>query len=186
MAAILEVLRPDEHVGCVAEVDVAILKQDGFDTLLLDLDNTLLPWSSSQLPEPSRKWIEGAKRLGMKICIVSNTHNPARLRAIADQLGIESIHRALKPFRTGFAKALRILGSVPGAAVVIGDQLLTDIAGGNRAGMRTILVEPMDSREFVGTKISRLVERLVFALLGGARKTGTISRRTQSEEQDTK
>ena len=186
MAALLEVFRPDQYVGSLAEVDLDALEQDGFDTLLLDLDNTLLPWSSSQAPEPSRKWIEDAKRLGMKICIVSNTHNPARLRAIAGELGIESIHRALKPFRRGFAKALRVLDADPQATVVIGDQLLTDIVGGNRAGMRTILVEPMDSREFVGTRVSRLVERLVFALVGGARKTGTISRRTQSEKQDTK
>ena len=167
-------------------MDLAVLKRNGFDALLLDLDNTLLPWSSSQVPETSRKWIEQAKRLGMKICILSNTHNPARLRAIADQLGVESIHRALKPFRAGFTKAVRILDADPRAAVVIGDQLLTDIVGGNRAGMRTILVEPVDSREFMGTKISRLVERLIFALLGGAGKAGTNSRRTQSEKQDTK
>ena len=186
MTALAEVFRPDQCAGCVAEVDLAALKRDGFDTLLIDLDNTLLPWSSSEVPEPSGRWIEDARRLGMKMCIVSNTHNPARLRAIAGELGIESIYGALKPFRRGFARALRVLDADPGATVVIGDQLLTDIVGGNRAGMRTILVEPIDSREFVGTRISRLVERLVFALLRGSRKMGTISRRAQSEKQDTK
>ena len=44
---------------------------------------------------------------------------------------------------------------------VIGDQLFTDILGGNRAGLFTILVVPLDRREFFGTKISRMMEKLV-------------------------
>ena len=186
MAGLLDMLRPDQYAASLAEVDVDELKQDGFDTLLIDLDNTLLPWSSSVVPESSRNWVERAKHLGLRICILSNTHNPVRLGAIAEELGVDSVHRARKPWKAGFLRAVREAGSEPGKAVVVGDQIITDILGGNRAGMRTILVHPMDSREFIGTKISRLLEKVIFALTRGAGKPGTISRSTQSEKQDTK
>ncbi|OFX14867.1 MAG: hypothetical protein A2Z18_06345 [Armatimonadetes bacterium RBG_16_58_9] len=182
----LDMLRPDQYAASLAEVDVDQLKQDGFDTLLVDLDNTLLPWSSSDVPESSRNWVEHAKHLGMRIRILSNTHNPARLGAIAGELGVGSIDRAFKPSKTGFFRAVREAGSEPGKTVVVGDQIITDILGGNRAGMRTILVHPMDSREFIGTRISRLLEKVIFALIHRAGKPGTISRSTQSEKQDTK
>ncbi len=102
----------------------------------------------------------------MKVCIVSNTHKPSRLKRVAGELGVECVARALKPRSRGFDLAMSMMGSLPEKSVVIGDQLLTDVWGGNRAGMYTILVTPMHPREFVGTKISRLVEMFLLRSLG--------------------
>ncbi|MCL5104164.1 MAG: YqeG family HAD IIIA-type phosphatase [Armatimonadetes bacterium] len=180
MSEFLERFRPDMCAGSVGEIDVAALKLAGYEALMLDLDNTLLPWQSSEVPESSKNWIEQAKGLGMKLCIVSNTHNPRRLAKIAGELNIAFLPRALKPRAYGFEKAGKMLGCPLERAVVVGDQILTDILGGNLAGMHTILVRPMHRREFVGTKISRLIERGILALLG------TNSGRDKSEVQDTK
>lgn len=158
-------LRPDMRVKCVADIAVADLREMGYKALLLDLDNTLLPWQSSELPESSRRWVEEAKRLGMKLCIVSNTHYPKRLNAIAEELGIGSIARAVKPRAAGFRRAAEIVGCELSSCAVIGDQLFTDIWGGNRVGAYTILVNPVHRREFVGTKISRGLEWIAFRLM---------------------
>jgi len=166
MGRLLELCRPDESFLRVTEIDLALLISNGFEAMLVDLDNTLLPWKSCEVPEDVRQWLERARALGMKLCIVSNTHNPRRLRRIAEDLGVQSLHRALKPRRTGFARAAEKLGSSSERAVVVGDQILTDVLGGNLAGMHTILVKPMHPREFIGTKVSRLVERVIFRLLG--------------------
>ena len=185
MARLLELCRPNERVARITEIDLARLRSEGFEALMLDLDNTLCPWQSHEVPEDVRAWLERAKSLGMKVCIVSNTHNPRRLRQIAEELGVPSLDRALKPRRRAFARAAEMVGSCPGRTVVVGDQILTDVIGGNRAGMRTILVEPMHPREFIGTKLSRLVERLISALSRRA-NAGTKPEPMQSETQDTK
>lgn len=158
-------LRPGMRVKCVSDIAVTDLREQGYRALLLDLDNTLLPWQSSDLPESSKQWVQGAKQLGMKLCIVSNTHHPKRLNAIADELGVESVARALKPRVGGFRRAAELLGCELRDSVVVGDQLFTDILGGNIAGAYTILVNPMHPREFIGTKITRVLEWIAFRLM---------------------
>lgn len=166
MSGFTENFRPKEVVYSIASIDLARLRELGFDTLLLDMDNTLLPWKDKQAPKHTAQWVKRARADGMKVCIVSNTHRPSRLNKIAEELGVDCIPRALKPRSKGFDLALDRLVSSPEKTVVIGDQLLTDIWGGNRAGMYTILVAPMHPTEFVGTKVSRLVEGCLLRCLG--------------------
>ena len=180
MARFLDLCRPDESVARVTEIDSARLMSQGFEAMLLDLDNTLLPWQSMVVPDDVREWLDRARSLGTKLCIVSNTHNPRRLRKIAEELGVQSLDRALKPRRRGFARAAEMVGSPRERTVVVGDQILTDILGGNRAGMHTILVKPMHPREFIGTKFSRLIERLISSWLG------TKAAAAASQTRDTK
>jgi hypothetical protein len=186
MGEILELFRPDECVRSVSEIDLTEVKRSGYEALMLDLDNTLLPWASSEVPESSKSWVETAKGLGMKLCIVSNTHNPKRLNTIANDLGISCVFRALKPRPHGFDRAIKMLGCKPENCVVVGDQLLTDILGGNWACMHTILVEPMHPKEFIGTKLSRLVERWIWARLRKHSACGTNHGSNKSEKRDTK
>ena len=165
MPGFLEAFRPGARTPRLRDVDIQDLLAQGRDSVLLDLDNTMLPWKDSHLPEETVVWIEEAKAAGLKVCIVSNTHYPRRLAQIAEQIEVPYVSRALKPRPYGFLKALDVLSTVPERAVVIGDQVLTDVWGGNRAGIFTILVDPLHPREFVGTKVSRLIERGILCLL---------------------
>jgi len=185
MAGWLDRFRPDMFVPSVVDIDLADLRANGFDALMLDLDNTLLPWRNKVVPDSSKEWVCCAKQMGMKLCIVSNTHNPKRLEAIANDLDIPAMSRALKPRPGGFLKAAVMVECHPSRTAVVGDQVLTDILGGNLAGMCTILVKPMHPHEFIGTKISRLIEKGILALLHRT-KPGTKSVRRKSEEEDTK
>ncbi len=183
---LLERFRPDERVESVTQIDAESLRKQGFEALFVDLDNTLLPWKSSDLPESSKQWIESAKKAGLKPALVSNTHYPKRLNRIASELDIPAIPHSLKPRRHGFEAAAALVGCELDHAVVVGDQLLTDTWGGNRVGAHTILVNPVHPREFVGTKVSRMVERIIFKLLGLPARMGTNTRAIKSENRDTK
>lgn len=175
---ILNLCRPNESVSCVTEIDLERLMHRGFKALLLDLDNTLLPWQSLEISSNVRNWIVKAGLLGFRVCIVSNTHDPKRLRQIAAQIGVECVHRALKPRSAGFDAALAKLGCARSEAVVVGDQILTDILGGNLAGMYTILVDPMHPREFIGTKISRIAEWILGRKpVGNKAQTGSVRKK---------
>jgi len=186
MAGLVEVFRPRARAASVTEIDIQSLRDRGFVGLLLDVDNTLLPWKAPELPESSKRWVEQAKNAGMRPILVSNTHYPKRLNRIASELGIPAVAHSLKPRRHGFEKAAALVQCELKHAVVVGDQLLTDIWGGNRLGAYTILVNPVHPREFVGTKVSRMVERVIFRLLGLPARLGTNAQAIKSENRDTK
>ena len=161
MNRLLELLLPDEYVPSVCDIDLESLKSRRREVILIDLDNTLVPWRGYNVPLDVREWLQRARRQGINVCLVSNTRFPERLERLARELDLPFVSGVLKPRRGGFRKGLEALGASRERAVVVGDQVFTDILGGNRLGAYTILVRPLSRTEFIGTKISRVFERLV-------------------------
>lgn len=153
---------PDGAIERVSQVDLETLRRRGVKTILLDLDNTITPWRSLDVPADITHWLAEAKQQ-FRVCIVSNTSKMKRLAALRERLGIEGLGFVSKPW--GMKRAIERLGIRGTEAAVIGDQLITDIAGGNLIGAHTILVRPMSTDEFFGTKLVRAVESLLFWLL---------------------
>ena len=117
------------------------------------------------------------------MCVASNTRNNRRLEQLARDLQIDFVKGVVKPRRGGLTRAMAAIGTTPSNTAVIGDQIFTDVLGGNRTGLLTILVRPIDKREFFGTRISRAVERLLFRLLRRRGESGTIADWQASERQ---
>jgi len=160
----LRILRPAEYRKSIFEIDLAKLKQMGKRAIMLDLDNTLVRWNDPDPTPGLLTWLDQVKAKGLKTCIVSNNSGP-RVREFATRVGIPFIPKATKPRRKGFREAMEMLGVTPAESVVVGDQIFTDVLGGNRSGAYTILVVPIDPREFLGTRLIRLVERRVLHYL---------------------
>jgi HAD superfamily phosphatase (TIGR01668 family) len=181
---ILSGLTPDEFVESVEQIDLARLRTRGFRGLLLDLDNTLVPWMTYDVSPEVEGWLREAQSAGFGLCIVSNTRRGGRLAKIAGRLGLPFVGSGflgMKPGRRSFFEAMRLLGLGPGECVVVGDQLFTDVWGGNRSGMYTIKVTPRATREFFGTKITRMLERAVFRVLRS--RLPTADRRPPTRDQ---
>lgn len=160
----IDLFCPDECVGTVHDIDLDALWDRGFRALIMDLDNTLLAWETEEIPADAREWIERARAMGFKLCIASNGRS-GRVMRIARALGVPAIPKAIKPRKRPFRQALEILGVPPEVAVVIGDQIFTDVLGGNRMDLYTILINPMSKEELGTTKIVRKVERKVLTRL---------------------
>ncbi len=160
------------HKG-VTEIRVTELRAQGIEGILLDLDNTLTQWQSTEVPLPIIEWLNRLKAEGFKLCLVSNTRHGQRLVQLSKELNIGYVRRAFKPRKQGFLMAMKELGTEPSKTIMIGDQMFTDILGGNRVGIYTVMVKPLHHKEFLGTKISRSVEVL---LLGLFRRKGLISK----------
>ncbi len=139
------------------EVELEKLKSLGVEVIILDLDNTLLPIDKEEVDEGTKEWVEKARKEEFKLCILSNTLRLRRLWRISRSLGIPFL-RGMKPMLGGFKKAISHLGVKPHKCALIGDRLLTDVLGGNRMGMITVLVKPMKGKEGLGVKILRLLE----------------------------
>jgi uncharacterized protein len=181
---ILRLFLPSAVASSLAEVDLDDLAARGINSLILDLDNTIAPWQRYEIPEDIAKWLTDAQSRGMKLCIASNTRNSKRLNTISERLSVYSVCRALKPRRWGFLSSMKLMGSKPSVTAVIGDQLLTDICGGNRLGIYTILVSPLHRREFIGTKVSRIFEWLILGWFRARGLLGTKPERGQSERKE--
>ncbi|WP_371371405.1 YqeG family HAD IIIA-type phosphatase [Sporomusa aerivorans] len=160
----LKLLVPGLAVNTLSDIDFAELKQRGIRGIILDLDNTIIPWNSPELCPEVLAWIKDLPGQGFKVCLVSN-NGKRRVKHIALQCGAPFIARALKPSRTGFRRAASVMELHSEAIAVIGDQLFTDILGGNRQGMLTIRVKPLAAKEFIGTKITRQLEKVALRLL---------------------
>lgn len=156
-------LRPNEHAPSVHWIDYARLFQRGYRVLLFDLDNTLCLWRAGELGGATRKLLRKLLSQGFRIAVLSNASLPKDhpVAQVLAELGIPVLTRTKKPLPFAFWRALRLLGAQKKEAVVIGDQLLTDVLGGKLAGIYTILVEPLSSHEARRTKFNRLVERLL-------------------------
>jgi HAD superfamily phosphatase (TIGR01668 family) len=149
---------PDETVESVTDITPEYLQSHGIRAILLDLDNTITPWKSYEVSESIRSWLVQLKAAGIGLCFVSNTRRLRRLRHLSEELQVPYVLGPMKPRRTILKKALELLGVPRSEAAIVGDQMFTDIWGGNRLGIYTIWVRPLHPHEFIGTKVSRLAE----------------------------
>lgn len=156
----LRKLCPKVQAGSVLELDLEELRQAGIEGVIFDLDNTLVEWKQDRLTPEIVALVERFKAEGFKLCILSNALEH-RVEAVAQSLGIPYVSRAVKPRKFAFRKALGILGTAPEATAVVGDQLFTDILGGNRMDLYTIWTPPLSRTEFISTRAVRTLERLV-------------------------
>lgn len=151
---------PNEYVNSIFEITPAFLKEKNIKGIITDLDNTLVEWDRPLATPELTAWFKEMRESGIQIVILSN-NNEKRVHKFAEPLGIPYIYKARKPLGKAFQKALRTMNLPQEETVMIGDQLLTDIFGGNRAGFYTILVVPVAQTDGFATKFNRMVERKI-------------------------
>ncbi len=159
MANWMNQMMPNEYVSSIYEIDLSKLWNSGKRLILTDLDNTLVPWNEGIAPEKLVNWLRTAQAFGFFVCILSNNKGQ-RVEDFSHVVGVPAISKARKPKPQAFKEALLKFRVKENEAVMIGDQLLTDIYGGNRSGLYTILVLPVHPDEWWGTKLNRKVERI--------------------------
>jgi len=156
-----QLLIPDQSLKNIFEIDIDQLEKQGIKGIITDMDNTLVPWSDRVVYPRLADWFSDLKMRGFKLIIVSN-NSKDRGGRLARELDIPAIWYAVKPRRRAFRRALELMRLEPGEVAVVGDQIFTDVFGGNRLGLYTIHVQPISEKEFIWTKLMRMLERLFF------------------------
>jgi HAD superfamily phosphatase (TIGR01668 family) len=160
-------LAPRRHVRSVVDVDPDGLVKSGIRAVIFDLDNTLLAYSDQDLEATVLAWFDRFRAAGLRGALVSNAF-PRRTRRIAGQTGLLIVAGAPKPNPLRLRRALTRLDARPAQTALIGDQLFTDMLPGNLLGLYTILVEPLKPKEFISTRVMRVLERLAGRTRGGS------------------
>lgn len=155
---------PSQYVRTVFDITPESLLDRDIRGIITDLDNTLVEWDRPEATPMLIDWLKSMKDSGIQVVIVSN-NNELRVKSFSDPLGIPFIYQARKPMGKAFRKALQIMSVNREHVVVIGDQMLTDIFGGNRNKLHTILVLPVAQSDGFFTRFNRLVERRIMKRL---------------------
>ena len=136
-------------VRCESLTDLTpeYLQKLGIKLLMLDFDNTIVPYTTSVPTEEMEAWLKGMLASSVKLCVVSNSKRE-RVQIFCKAYGLDCITHAKKPFSKGILQCLKRYGLSPRECAIAGDQIFTDTLGGNCAGLTTVLVRPINNHNF--------------------------------------
>lgn len=152
-------VKPYKYFKQATDVSAQYLKSINVSGLILDVDNTLTLKKGSIIIDGVLNWLRSLENEGIKLIILSNA-KPERMEKVSKKLGLGFVGYGLKPLPFGYFKSAEKMGVKPENCAIIGDQLFTDILGGNLAGIKTILVSPKETETSFAFKIKRRLERI--------------------------
>ncbi len=157
---VFEKFYPDETADAVSVVDFRCLAAQGFRGVAFDIDNTLVE-HDMPATEDSIQLFQRIHEAGLRICLLSNNHEP-RVKAFADAAGADAyIYDAHKPKPEGYWRAAELLQVKREELIFFGDQLFTDIWGAGNAGIRSVLVKPVGPEKYFHIVLKRWLEKPV-------------------------
>lgn len=154
---------PDVYQQSIHTINYSNLHERGIKCLLFDLDNTLTPFNLDEVNEKTIKLINKLKK-DFKVYIFSNSPKK-RVNKFKEILKIESVHFAKKPLKSSFKKVMFKEDLDESQIAIIGDQLCTDILGGNKVGITTVLVNPISVKDIILTNFNRFLEKIIYKKL---------------------
>lgn len=140
-------LLPREQFDRLTDISPEFLLRRRICLLMLDFDNTVLPYTSNELTDEIRSWVAEMQAAGITLCVVSNSKKP-RCLPFCEACGVGCIRAAKKPFAKGIRECLRKYGVPAENAALVGDQIYTDALGANGADVYSILVRPIHLHNF--------------------------------------
>ncbi len=157
---------PNDYKKTVFDIDFNKLWDKNIRVIMLDLDNTLIPYDENNPNDDVHTLFKKLKNIGFEVYIISNNMKD-RVKKFANQVDANYVYSARKPSRTGFKIALKRANNPKRETVcLIGDQFFTDVIGGNRMGFNVIVVDTIKRKgEKWFTKLSKLTERRILKRL---------------------
>lgn len=153
--------RPCMLLKSFNDLDINYLKEKGFDTVFLDVDNTITPYFVKIPDEKGRAFVNNLKQNGFEVIVLSN-NTDKRVKEVAESINCEYVCWAFKPLTFKAKSLIRKKKLNKKKIFIMGDQLLTDVLCGNLLGIYSIYVKPISEVDSFTTKINRKFERLIF------------------------
>ena len=153
-------LYPKEYLNSVKDITLDLLNKNNIKGLILDVDNTLISLDR-KMPAGVADWAKKLKEKGRKSWILSNSHKIDTIDQVAKIIDVPYIFFAKKPLKSGFLRAKDLLKLDNENIAVVGDQIFTDVLGANRCEMFSILVKPIQEKDYLLTRIKRPLEKYI-------------------------
>lgn len=140
-------LLPGYVTGKLTDISVEFLKSKDIRLLMMDFDNTIVPYTTNVPTAEMEAWLKTMVSSGIQVCVVSNSKKD-RVKVFCEKYGIACITHAKKPFSKGIVSCITKFDTWQGHAALVGDQIFTDTLGANCAGVTSILVKAIDNHNF--------------------------------------
>ena len=134
------------------------LQEQGICVLLLDIDNTLVPYEQSLPDERLKQWLNSLREAGIAVAFLSNNHAD-RVELFNRELGLACRYDAHKPLTKNAKRLFHSLGGTKQTTAFMGDQIFTDVCCARLCGARAFLVPPIWDRRDAGTRFKRRLEK---------------------------
>lgn len=154
-------LKPDIKLHGITDITVEILNKFNIKALLLDVDNTMSTHHGQALTEGLLEWIDRMNKNGIKLMVLSNSKRK-RIEPFAARISLPFISLGCKPLPTGYLRGVRALGEKRKNVAIVGDQIFTDVLGGNIVGVKTVLLTPIKLEDGLSFKIRRNLEKKIY------------------------
>lgn len=154
-------LKPDVKLHGITDITVELLNKHDIKALLLDVDNTMSTHHGTVLTDGLTEWIAKMSDSGIKLMVLSNSKR-FRIEPFAARIGLPFISLGCKPLPTGYLRGVKALGEKRKNVAIVGDQIFTDILGGNIVGVKSILLTPIKLEDGWSFKIRRKLEKKLY------------------------
>lgn len=153
---------PDDYVDSILNINYERLYELGIRGLIFDIDNTIVPYNTFEIPDSILNLFENLITKKFMICFLSN-NKKKRVMHFCQLFNIHGFHTALKPTPFGFFKAVKYLNLPKSELAIIGDQIFTDVICGRLQNIYTVLVDPIVERTDFINKFKRNLERIILS-----------------------
>ncbi len=154
-------IKPHIKMNRITDITLPLLRENNIEGLILDVDNTLSTHHGEVLVDGLTNWLKLMAKNGIKLVILSNSKEK-RVSSFAKKINLDYFSLGLKPLPFGFWKAAKKMGLANRQVAVVGDQLFTDSLGGHLAGIKTIILNPIEPEEMWSFKLRRRIERWLY------------------------
>ncbi len=154
----MKLFKPEYIFGKTTNITPEFLKEQGITNLLLDVDNTLTTHNNPEPSEGIDRWLDSMRAAGIGMMIISN-NKKARVEPFAARLGLPYSSMSCKPLSIGYTRGMKMLGGTKENTAIVGDQIFTDVLGGNLKGIRTLMVLAILHEDSAGFKFKRRIEK---------------------------
>ncbi len=154
-------LKPDIKLHGITDISVELLNKYNIKALLLDVDNTMSTHHGTILTDGLTEWIAKMQQNGIKLMVLSNSKR-FRVEPFAARIGLPFISLGCKPLPTGYLRGVKALQEKRKNVAIVGDQIFTDVLGGNAVGVKTILLTPIKLEEGWSFKLRRNLEKKLY------------------------
>ncbi len=151
-------ITPDRVFQNYYEITPEVLSERGIRALILDIDNTLIPYEETEARAEFTPWLTALRENGITVALVSNNHKP-RMQIFNAPFGLVGYANSLKPLPHNLFRAAKKMGVKRKECAMVGDQLLTDMFAARFAGMRSFIVPPIRDKQNAVTRFKRRLEK---------------------------
>ncbi len=150
--------KPKVKLHRITDITVEFLNKKNIKALILDVDNTLSTHHGMNLVDGLENWIKVMEEAGIKLIILSNSKEK-RVKPFAEKINLNYVSLGCKPLPFGFMKVKKRLNMKRKEIAIVGDQMFTDVMGGNLYGITTIMTDLILAEDKASFKIRRRLEK---------------------------